>query len=192
MSLFKGVDMNRIYKSVFNVHTGTWVAVQETARAKGKKSNSVKASVGMALALASLAGFSGVASAGMTSTASAGDGLNNCATAATASGPDSFALGCEAVASPERATAIGVRSKAIGKESIAIGSGAIAFAYRAAAIGHLAEASGEWTTAVGQAAVASGYDGTAVGTGANAAGYESSAFGAEAYATADGATALGG
>ena len=38
MSLFKGVDMNRIYKSVFNVHTGTWVAVQETAKSQGKKS----------------------------------------------------------------------------------------------------------------------------------------------------------
>ena len=63
MSLFKGVDMNRIYKNVFNVHTGTWVAVQETARAKGKKSNSAKASVGMALALASSIVFSPTASA---------------------------------------------------------------------------------------------------------------------------------
>ena len=43
MSLFKGVDMNRIYKSVFNVHTGTWVAVQETAKSQGKKS--VKSSI---------------------------------------------------------------------------------------------------------------------------------------------------
>ena len=55
--------MNKIQHTVWNETTGTWVAVQETARAKGKKSNSVKASVGMALALASLAGFSGVASA---------------------------------------------------------------------------------------------------------------------------------
>lgn len=35
--------MNRIYKSVFNVHTGTWVAVQETAKSQGKKS--VKSSI---------------------------------------------------------------------------------------------------------------------------------------------------
>ena len=45
--------MNKIYHTVWNETTGTWVAVQETARAKGKKSNSAKASVGMALALAS-------------------------------------------------------------------------------------------------------------------------------------------
>ena len=38
MSSLKGVDMNRIYKNVFNVHTGTWVAVQETAKSQGKKS----------------------------------------------------------------------------------------------------------------------------------------------------------
>ena len=55
--------MNKVYKSVFNVHTGTWVAVQETARARGKKSNSAKASVGMALALASSIVFSPTASA---------------------------------------------------------------------------------------------------------------------------------
>ena len=35
--------MNRIYKNVFNVHTGTWVAVQETAKSQGKKS--VKSSI---------------------------------------------------------------------------------------------------------------------------------------------------
>ena len=80
--------MNKIYHTVWNETTGTWVAVQETARAKGKKSNSAKASVGMALALASLAGFSGVASAAInTSTAGAGDALNcSPADAATASG----------------------------------------------------------------------------------------------------------
>lgn len=43
MSSLKGVDMNRIYKNVFNVHTGTWVAVQETAKSQGKKS--VKSSI---------------------------------------------------------------------------------------------------------------------------------------------------
>jgi len=56
--------MNRIYKSIFNEQTGTYVAVSENTKNKGKKGNKVLAATALSAAL----GFGAMGSAHPSST----------------------------------------------------------------------------------------------------------------------------
>ena len=49
--------MNKSYRSIYNETTGTYVAVQETARAKGKRSSSSVAVCAASLLVASTMGL---------------------------------------------------------------------------------------------------------------------------------------
>ncbi|SAL55062.1 hypothetical protein AWB69_05872 [Caballeronia udeis] len=107
--------MNKVYKSVWNESVGAWVAVAETAAARGKKSSGrARASLGlsaMAVAGASL-------------------GLPSAATA------DQVAIGAGSVASGSNTTAIGTKAISSGaNESIAIGSDVQSTANDAVSIG---------------------------------------------------------
>ncbi|BDU22158.1 YadA-like family protein [Dyella sp. GSA-30] len=113
------------------------------------------------------------------------------ATAATASGTNSMAMGNAAQANGSNAIALGAAANAKGQDTIAMGSGASAQITNAVAIGRYAASTGGNAVAVGHMAKAYGTNSTAVGEGANAFGIQSTALGMLASATGLGSNALG-
>ncbi|WP_322071632.1 ESPR-type extended signal peptide-containing protein [Paraburkholderia bannensis] len=171
--------MNKTYRSVWNESTGTWVAVQENANARGKKSRS-----GTKLAVAFLAAN---AAAALTNQALAGslDG------GASSAGPNSLRYGPGASAVQDGDIAIGWNSSANSLNpngssknfATAIGSYSVASNSQATAVGGFASATNGAASAFGYGATASGWDSSAIGQFSTASGKEATALGQNARAT---------
>ncbi|KAB2654884.1 calcium-binding protein [Brucella tritici] len=114
---------------------------------------------------------------------------------ATAGGEGASAVGLASTASDNFSTAIGNQSNAQGIASTALGSGANTGADGATAVGNNASAQGVSSFAGGRNALAQGENSIAIGgdaaSGASATGISSIAMGANASAVTDGAIAIG-
>ncbi|MRN38237.1 hypothetical protein CRG49_008175 [Neisseria sp. N95_16] len=168
--------MNKIYKVVFNEVTGTWSAVAETAKSKGKKSKSSVVVVAAALALTA-------------ATPAMAEGLSGGET----SHDDSIAIMTGAKAEGNLSVAIGKNAKTYGEkneegtingQNVAIGAGSqavnggVSIGYEATslkaddtpgvngqsvAIGYSTKARGDQSVAVGANTVSQGNSSVAIG-----------------------------
>ena len=130
---------------------------------------------------------------GKTGSAAIAIGLNAQATYGNDLGAyDMIAVGNQATASANAATAIGTLSKATGNNSTAIGNKAQATASGSIAFGQVTEASAHGAVAMGNGTKSKGVGSTAVGRTANAANDGAVAVGFNAQATGDHAIAIGG
>jgi len=205
--------MNKVYRTVWNEHTNTWVAVQETAKAHGKsgRSSMVAAVVdGIFLNKKVLAISASVAAAFMSQTAMADNARieNGSAQWTIAISPsDSTAGNGGAKATGKTSIAAGWDAKADGENSIAVGYGAStetnsATYYRIKnvpdktmnniAIGKQARSGGLQTIAFGAESVASKSQSIAFGFDAQATGDQSVALGANTRSAGDSSVAIGG
>ena len=205
--------MNKVYRTVWNEHTNTWVAVQETAKAHGKsgRSSMVAAVVdGISLNKKVLAISASVAAAFMSQTVMAANARieNGSAQSTIAISPsDSTAGSGGAKATAEGSIAAGRDAKADGKNSISLGSEAStetnsATYYRIKnvpdktenniAIGTKARSGGLQTIAFGAESVASKSQSVAFGFDAQATGDQSVALGANTRSMGDSSVAIGG
>ena len=198
--------MNKVYRTVFNETTNTWVAVAEISPAKGKKSRSEKSSGGIGLHLMAPVMVSGMLLSGYAMAAPElknGTGTNaiivnsNPVTSGSAAaGDDSIAIGTNAKV--EGAAAVGQSSIAVGsnaktkaQNNIAIGTGARTENGNTIAVGNAAHAKGQSDLAIGDGAKATQGQGTAVGVSASAEGAGASAYGYRTKATGYLSTAIG-
>ena len=198
--------MNKVYRTVFNETTNTWVAVAEISPAKGKKSRSEKSSGGIGLHLMAPVMVSGMLLSGYAMAAPElknGTGTNaiivnsNPVTSGSAAaGDDSIAIGTNAKV--EGAAAVGQSSIAVGsnaktkaQNNIAIGTGALTENGNTIAVGNAAHAKGQSDLAIGDGAKATQGQGTAVGVSASAEGAGASAYGYRTKATGYLSTAIG-
>ena len=130
---------------------------------------------------------------GKTGSAAIAIGLNAQATYGNDTGAyDMIAVGNQATASANAATAIGTLSKATGNNSTAIGNKATASASGALAFGQATQATAHGALATGNGAESKGVGSTAVGRTAKANNDGSVAVGFNAEATGDHAIAIGG
>ncbi|ASP17479.1 hypothetical protein CGZ77_06805 [Neisseria sp. KEM232] len=210
----KEVKMNKIYRTVYNETTNTWVAVQETAKAHGKsgRSSMVAAVVdGISLNKKVLTISASVAAAFMSQTAMADNARieNGSAQWTIAVSPSGSNVGGNgsAKATGKTSIAAGWDAKADGENSIAVGYGAStetnsATYYRIQnvpdktmnniAIGKQARSGGLQTIAFGPESVASKSQSIAFGFDAQATGDQSVALGANTRSTGDSSVAIGG
>ena len=130
---------------------------------------------------------------GKTGSAAIAIGLNAQATYGNDLGAyDMIAVGNQATASANAATAIGTLSKATGNNSTAIGNKAQATASGSIAFGQVTEASAHGAVAMGNGTKSKGVGSTAIGRTANATNDGAVAVGFNAQATGDHAIAIGG
>ncbi len=186
--------MNKTYKVVWNESLGTWCAISETSKVRGKRSSG-KAIVASAVIVAST--MSGVTFAA-DNYVSVNDGgvqsgnYNNDGAGVDGSvaiGPDSSSSGASGVAIGNNADVHGYQGVAIGNnaqagyQSMALGHDAIATAFNSMALGgnSIAYTDG---TALGQGTYANKLA-TAMGNGSLAVGLESTAYGYSALAGTD-------
>ena len=186
--------MNKVYRTVFNETTNTWVAVAEISPAKGKKSRSEKSSGGIGLHLMAPVMVSGMLLSGHAMAAHLQDGTGTNAITiygagvsgdkvAEATGADSFAAG--------------TGTKVYSQSGIALGTNAVSGdsgdsnIKNTVAIGNLAKAEGGNTIAMGQNATAKKQSDLAIGDGAKATLGQGTAVGVSANATQAGASAYG-
>ena len=207
--------MNKVYRTVFNEKTNTWVAVAETAKAHGKsgRSGGVVAAVadGMLLNKKMLAVSAAVAAAMAAQPAMAANARieNGSAPSTIAISPSGSVVAGSgsAKATGEGSIATGMDAKADGANSIALGSEAStetnsATYYRIQntvdktmnniAIGKKARSGGLQTIVMGAEAVASKTQSIALGFDAQATGDQSLALGANARSVGDSSIAIGG
>jgi hypothetical protein len=164
--------VNKSYKTVWNETTGTYVAVSEVAKARGKKSRSTRASLAVLLAagvggLASMQANAGALDGGIANGGSTSEAIG---AGATTGGGWDVALGSNATTvysatNAPGAIAIGGGAKAWGANSISNGAN-VAIGYQsvagqsdnstsqATALGTWAQATDWATTAIGDAAIA--------------------------------------
>ncbi|WP_345371122.1 ESPR-type extended signal peptide-containing protein, partial [Paenalcaligenes hermetiae] len=211
--------MNRVYKTVWSEKTGTFIAVSEHKKTRGKRSGSVKAAVvGAVLATGSLVMGDALAATGIDGGTGAGTAISECKgrDQANAGKKESIAIGCKAEADTKgkdttfynrenpynkdvdtkekyHSVAIGTDAKA--KEaSVAFGHGAQAAADKSAlaiAIGSQAKAENVASLAIGPAALATGNTALALGRQTAATGDFAQAIGNVAAATGVGSLAVG-
>ena len=210
--------MNKVYRIVWNEHTNTWVAVQETAKAHGKsgRSSMVAAVVdGIVLNKKVLAISASVAAAFMSQTAMADNARieNGSAQWTIAISPSNSTAGNGgAKATGETSIAAGWNATATGDESIAVGYDAStatdpisatdprillrtspgAKAARNIAIGTKSNSGGLETIAIGSKSYAARVQSIALGHDAQATGDQAVALGANAHAKGDSSVAIGG
>ena len=208
--------MNKVYRTVFNKKTNTWVAVAETAKAHGKSgcSGGVVAAVadGMLLNKKMLAVSAAVAAAMAAQPAMADNARieNGSANWTIAISPrDSTAANGGAKATGPTSIAAGWNAKATGVDSMALGHNAstetdpISAADpriskltdkmdNNVAIGTRARAGGFGTIAFGPDAYAARVESIAVGSSSQATGDQSVALGANTYAKGNSSVAIGG
>ncbi|MCM2560289.1 YadA-like family protein [Alcaligenes faecalis] len=198
--------MNHVYKTIWNEQTGTYVAVSEHKRARGKRSGSVKAAVaGAVLATGALAMGSALAATGINGGTGAGTAISECkdSTQAQAGKKNSIAIGCNSLADgkDDGDTSFFDRKNPHNKnldtsgtyQSVAIGTGAKA-KQGSVALGHGAQAAdGEsaLAVAIGSQAKAQNVASLAIGPAALATGNTALAMGRQTAATADFAQAIG-
>ncbi|WP_427927656.1 YadA-like family protein [Acinetobacter guillouiae] len=188
--------MNKVYKIVWNESLGTWCAISEVSKTRGKRS-SVKTTVAGALVVVSALTMSGMTAAA-DNYVSVNDGgtqsgnYNNDGAVASGSvviGPDSSSIGASGVAIGNNADVTGLQGVAIGNnaqagyQSIALGFDTVATAFNSMALGNRAIAYTDGTT-LGQGTYANKLA-TAMGNGALAVGQESTAYGYSALAGTD-------
>ena len=197
--------MNKVYRTVFNETTNTWVAVAEISPAKGKKSRSEKSSGGIGLHLMAPVMVSGMLLSGHAMAAHLQDGTGTNAitiygagvTTTEATGADSFAAGTGTKVYSQSGIALGtnVVSGDSGnsniKNTVAIGNLAKAEGGNAIAMGQNATAKKQSDLAIGDGAKATQGQGTAVGVSASAEGAGASAYGYLTKATGYLSTAIG-
>ena len=200
--------MNKVYRTVFNETTNTWVAVAEISPAKGKKSRSEKSSGGIGLHLMAPVMVSGMLLSGHAMAAHLQDGTGTNAITiygagvsgdkvAEATGADSFAAGTGAKVYSQSGIALGtnVVSGDSGnsniKNTVAIGNLAKAEGGNAIAMGQNATAKKQSDLAIGDGAKATQGQGTAVGVSASAENAGASAYGYLTKATGYLSTAIG-
>lgn len=196
--------MNKVYRTVFNEKTNTWIAVAETAKAHGKsgRSGGVVAAVadGMLLNKKMLTVSAAVAAAMAAQPAMADDARIENGSAqwtiaispsnstagnggAKATEPGSIAAGWDATAGHKWGVAIGYMAKTEGNNSLALG---------ALAKAGTSTESDSWGTAVGYNAEAEGSGSPlAVGTYSKTLGESPIAIGDWATGEGDGAVAIG-
>ena len=206
--------MNKVYRTVFNEKTNTWVAVSEVTKAHGKSgvSGSVVSTVldGVLFDKKMLAVSTAVAAALASQTAMAANARieNGSAQWTIAISPsDSTAGNGGAKATGKTSIAAGWDAKADGENSIAVGYGAStetnsATYYRIQnvpdktmnniAIGKQARSGGLQTIAFGAESVASKSQSIAFGFDAQATGDQSVALGANTRSAGDSSVAIGG
>ncbi|MDQ9817890.1 YadA-like family protein [Acinetobacter bereziniae] len=186
--------MNKTYKVVWNESLGTWCAISETSKVRGKRSSG-KAIVASAVIVAStMSGVTFVADnyvsvndGGVQSGNYNNDGAG--VDGSVAIGPDSSSSGASGVAIGNNADVHGYQGVAIGNnaqagyQSMALGHDAIATAFNSMALGgnSIAYTDG---TALGQGTYANKLA-TAMGNGSLAVGLESTAYGYSALAGTD-------
>ena len=183
--------MNKVYRTVFNEKTNTWVAVAETAKAHGKSGRSggvvaavadgmllnkkmLTVSAAVAVAMAAQPAMAAEAThyySVNSSEQAAGSNYNNDG----ATGTDALAAGVNAKATGVGTLAAGVNAKATGEYSTAVGYEASAGHQLGVAIGYYAETRGDYSLALGalaKAGTSTEVDswGTAVGYSADAGG----------------------
>ena len=213
--------MNKIYRTVYNESTQTWVAVSELdgghVRSSAGNDTSMAAErrftprvllLSLGLALGGMAVISPAQAASAvcvipgTSTAvgtASGNDAIACGQGAVASANLAIAIGAGAEASGLRSTALGSNTKASASDSIGIGSNAVASSIEAVAIGRNAKAgatagvaNNNYSIAIGSNAVADAGSSIAVGLGAQAiTGSGTVAIGQQATVTANRAIAIG-
>ena len=210
--------MNKIYKTVWNETTRTWVAVPEFAPAQGKSSNggvSVSSVAGgnaisrfgfKMLAISASVAIPSIAQVAMAADARIENGSAQWTIAVSPSGSDVGGNG-SAKATGKRSIAAGWNAKADGENSIALGYDAStetnsATYYRIQnvpdktmnniAIGKQARSGGLQTIAFGPESVASKSQSIAFGFDAQATGDQSVALGANTRSVGDSSIAIGG
>ena len=207
--------MNKVYRTVFNEKTNTWVAVSEVTKAHGKSgvSGNVVSTVldGVLFDKKMLAVSTAVAAAlasqsAMAANARIENGSAQWTIAVSPSGSDVGGNG-SAKATGKTSIAAGWDAKADGENSIAVGYGAStetnsATYYRIQnvpdktmnniAIGKQARSGGLQTIAFGSESVASKSQSIAFGFDAQATGDQSVALGANTRSTGDSSVAIGG
>ena len=197
--------MNKVYRTVFNETTNTWVAVAEISPAKGKKSRSEKSSGGIGLHLMAPVMVSGMLLSGHAMAAHLQDGTGTNAitisgagvTTTEATGADSFAAGTGTKVYSQSGIALGTNvvsgdsGNSSIKNTVAIGNLARAEGGNAIAMGQNATAKKQSDLAIGDGAKATQGQGTAVGVSASAEGAGASAYGYLTKATGYLSTAIG-
>ena len=197
--------MNKVYRTVFNETTNTWVAVAEISPAKGKKSRSEKSSGGIGLHLMAPVMVSGMLLSGHAMAAHLQDGTGTNAitiygagvTTTEATGADSFAAGTGTKVYSQSGIALGTNAVSGDsgnsniKNTVAIGNLAKAEGGNAIAMGQNATAKKQSDLAIGDGAKATQGQGTAVGVSASAEGAGASAYGYLTKATGYLSTAIG-
>jgi hypothetical protein len=190
--------MNKIYKAVWNGTKGAYVAVAETAKAKGKRTRS--SAIGIAAAVGLLALVSNDASANTIASGTCNTGgstLNGISYGAETNPVDgngtwSTVAGCSASGGNHlAATAFGAFASVTGDAGAAFGFGATAAA-NATALGTQSFATGGNAVAVGMLSTASGYGAVAVGQAATSVGAAAIAVGMNATTSGNNSTSIGG
>jgi len=199
--------MNKIFRIVFNVSTGTWVVASEMAKGR-KKSGSSGTSGAILFATLSLGAltpaFAGSVDGGSApgggseaiGPAAQATGLNSLAISASgmtnkASGEASITIGQNVTASGLWDITLGADSATSGTASLAIGQGVQATQDQAIGIGQNAVATGISTVALGGGAQATAGSAVAVGNGARTDVADSVAIGHSAYASKVNSVAIG-
>ena len=186
--------MNKVYRTVFNETTNTWVAVAEISPAKGKKSRSEKSSGGIGLHLMAPVMVSGMLLSGHAMAAHLQDGTGTNAITiygaglsgddvAKAAGADSFAAGTAAKVYSQSGIALGT--------NVVSGDSGNSNIKNTVAIGNLAKAKGGNAIAMGQDATATKQSDLAIGDGAKATEGQGTAVGVSNTVSAAGGTAVG-
>ena len=176
--------MNKSYRNVFCLKTGTYVAAPETAASRGKKSSraviaaAVVAVIGAMLPL-SEAGAQTTITAAVANSGTIvpiGSTITQTTTNPKVTGWGALAAGNAAVANGNGATALGNGAQAIGDKALAMGVGASATKGSSIAIGTNAQSNETLTVAVGANAITTAGGGTALGSNTTA-GYLGTALG---------------
>ncbi|MGF6728588.1 autotransporter adhesin [Paraburkholderia youngii] len=185
--------MNKSYISIWNEALGSWIAASENMSARGKRSKSrtVAGAIATAVVLAGVSGTAASAVIGTPVEATNGTYSGTDTDSASATAPDSVAVGAGATASAQGTTAVGGASLADALNATAIGIQATASGEASNAIGWHSIASGSGSNAIGQYANAAGDWSMALGYEADATNYMSTAIGTLAAANADNSVALG-
>ena len=206
--------MNKIYRTVYNETTGTWVAVEETAKSHRKSAGVVNESVPAREVLSgSLKKFSiaaavvAMVSPTVSTTAQADvlcRGANNqvfSRTGPTCDGGETlittFRGSNSTVSGTNTAVVAGTNNKVYSQNSVAWGSGVTAGnsannnVYNATAWGSTTQATASRATAFGQTTKATGEQSTAFGANTQATAQNATAFGSSTQATQGQATAFG-
>jgi autotransporter adhesin len=168
--------MNKVYKSVWNESIGAWVAVSETAAARGKRNGRLaKAVVASAVTLGAASGASASVSLDGGTLIDSGVVRSN-----------GVAIGSGTIASDNYGVAIGGGAQATGVNDISMGADTHVNSGASDGDGGALGSVGIGSNASALAASASAY-----GAKSNASGLQSTALGSHATASATASTAIG-
>ncbi|MBJ9722522.1 trimeric autotransporter adhesin Ata [Acinetobacter calcoaceticus] len=185
--------MNKVYKVIWNVSIGAWVATSEIAKGKTKtKSKTLNASAVVLVGVISFApnAFAGTNTEGGVGQGTSISGTTSCreGNASTANEKD-IAIGCGAQTQDRTGSNIANRNNPYNNST-----GAYAGAMKqggAISVGTGAVVEKSLGTAIGSYATTQGISGVAIGTGALSSGNTALAVGRQSAATADFSQAIG-